>query len=76
MLTPAQVSPVGGLHYGGTLHTIPTPVNGLAVEVMAAMSDIYYGRVASPWALDVEDWSIDRQELADYRQPDAVRSLG
>ena len=64
MLTPAQVSPVGGLHYGGTLHTIPTPEDGLAVKVMAAMSDIYYGRVASPWALDVEDWSVDPTQVS------------
>jgi len=73
--TAAVVSPVGGLHYGGKLHQIATPEDGLAVRLMAAMSDIYYGKVASPWAVDVEEWNVDRtQELADYKQPEAAMS--
>ena len=28
-----QVSPVGGLHYNGELHPIPTPQDGLAVSI-------------------------------------------
>ena len=28
-----QVSPVGGLHYNGALHPIPTPQDGLAVSI-------------------------------------------
>jgi len=75
--TAAVVSPVGGLHYQGSLHSIPTPRDGLAVKILSAMSDIYYGRVSSPWALDVEDWNVDpSQELLDYRQPDAAQSVG
>jgi len=71
--TAAVVSPVGGLHYGGQLHSINTPEDGLAVKIMAAMSDIYYGRVQSPWAVDVEEWNVDRtQELEDYKQPEAA----
>ena len=89
-----QVSPVGGLHYNGELHPIPTPQDGLAVsipvvikyehkfvllvtvqhleqvkmsnfqvKILDAMQDIYYGRVASPWALDVDDWSIDPHQV-------------
>ena len=27
------------------------------------MSDIYYGKVSSPWALDVEDWKVDPQQV-------------
>jgi len=73
--TAAVVSPVGGLYYGGKLHKIPTPEDGLAVRILGAMSDIYYGKVTSPWAIDVEEWNVDReQELADYKQPEAVRS--
>merc|ERR1719232_153541 len=73
--TAAVVSPVGGLHYEGQMVSIPTPEDGLAVQIMAAMSDIYYGRVASPWAIDVEEWNVDpNQVLADYRQPEAARS--
>jgi len=69
--TAAVVSPVGGLHYNGELHPIPTPQDGLAVKILDAMQDIYYGRVASPWALDVDDWSIDpHQHLEDYTQPE------
>merc|ERR1712215_53714 len=75
--TAAVVSPVGGLHYQGELRSIPTPRDGIAAQIMATMSDIYYGRVSSPWALDVEDWSVDpAQELADYQQPEAVQSMG
>ena len=61
--TAAVVSPVGGLHYGGKLHSLPTPEDGLAVRIMAAMSDIYYGKVASPWAIDVEEWNVDRTQV-------------
>ena len=33
-----QVSPVGGLHYNGELHPIPTPQDGLAVSVLTQIS--------------------------------------
>jgi len=62
--TAAVVSQVGGLHYGGRLLELPTPADGLAVRVLAAMNDIYYGRVAHPWAIDVEDWNIDINQVA------------
>ena len=61
--TAAVVSPVGGLHYEGRMVKIPTPEEGLAVKIMAAMSDIYYGRVASPWAIDVEEWNVDPNQV-------------
>jgi len=73
--TAAVVSPVGALHYNGQLHKLPTPENGLAVQVLAAMSDIYYGNVSHPWAIDVDAWNVDaNQVLEDYRQPEAVAS--
>jgi len=73
--TAAVVSPVGGLHYGDVMHALPTPKDGLAVQILAAMNDIYYGRLAHPWAVDVEDWNIDiNQSLEDYAQPEAVRA--
>ena len=61
--TAAVVSPVGGLHYQGQLVTIPTPDQGLAVTIMSAMSDIYYGKVPSPWAIDVEEWDVDPNQV-------------
>ena len=61
--TAAVVSPVGGLHYQGQLVTIPTPEQGLAVTIMSAMSDIYYGKVPSPWAIDVEEWDVDPNQV-------------
>merc|ERR1711915_113240 len=74
--TAAVVSPVGGLHYQGEMVSIPTPETGLAAQVLSAMSDIYYGRVSSSWAVDVEEWNVDREQiLEDYRQPEAARSL-
>jgi len=73
--TAAVVSPVGALHYNGQLHKLPTPENGLAVQILAAMSDIYYGSVPHSWAIDVEAWDIDTEQvLEDYRQPEAVAS--
>merc|ERR1719340_286251 len=73
--TAAVVSPVGGLHYQGNLVNIPTPEQGLAPTIMAAMSDIYYGKVQSPWAIDVEEWNVDpHQVLTDYKQPEAATS--
>ena len=33
------------------------------VKILDAMQDIYYGRVASPWALDVDDWTIDPHQV-------------
>ena len=61
--TAAVVSPVGGLHYQGRMVRIPTPEEGLASQIMTAMSDIYYGRVASRWAIDVEEWNVDRNQV-------------
>ena len=61
--TAAVVSPVGGLHYEGQLHKIATPADGLAVRILSAMSDIYYGKVASPWTVDVEEWNIDMAQV-------------
>ena len=73
--TAAVVSPVGGLHYQGQLVALPTPEDGLAVQIMAAMSDIYYGRAPHPWAIDVEEWNVDPvQILSDYRQPELAAS--
>jgi len=73
--TAAVVSPVGALHYQGQMHALPTPEAGLATQILAAMSDIYYGKQASPWAIDVEEWNIDAEQvLEDYRQPEAVSS--
>jgi len=71
--TAAVVSPVGGLHYQGVMHSIPTPKDGLAVKVLAAMSDIYYGRTPSTWAQDVEDPNVDFEEDYLHQHPDEAR---
>ena len=34
------------------------------VQILSSMSDIYYGRVASPWALDVDDWNVDPHQVS------------
>jgi len=71
--TAAVVSPVGGLHYEGVMHTIDTPEDGMAAKIMASMSDIYYGVQPHPWAIDVEAWDVDtKQILEDYKQPDSM----
>ena len=61
--TAAVVSPVGGLHYDGQLRTIPTPKESLARRILASMSDIYYGRIPHPWAVDIEEWNVDAQQV-------------
>jgi len=67
--TAAVVSPVGGLHYNNQLRAIPTPQDGLATKIMAAMSDIYYGRTESDWTVDVENWNINQSQAdKDYQQ--------
>ena len=71
--TAAVVSPVGGLHYEGRMVDIPTPEEGMAVTIMSAMSDIYYGKVSSPWAIDVEEWNVDPNQVelqTDADQPE------
>jgi len=67
--TAAVVSPVGGLHYKGELFAIPTPEDGMAMKLFAAMSDIFYGRTESSWAVDIEEWNLEEnQVLQDYAQ--------
>ena len=66
--TAAVVSQVGGLHYSGEMMQLPTPADGLAVRVLAAMNDIYYGRVVHSWAVDVEDWNIDINQVINCQQ--------
>jgi branched-chain amino acid aminotransferase len=61
--TAAVVSPVGGLYYEDQMHKLPTPAEGLTVRILAAMNDIYYGRLEHPWAVDVEDWNIDMNQV-------------
>ena len=38
---------------------------------MKTMSDIYYGRMEHPWAIDVENWTemskLEEQRLASYK---------
>jgi len=69
--TAAVVSPVGGLHYQGKMHKLPTPEHGMAPKILQVMSDIYYGRTPHPWAIDIEEWQIDKnQVLLDYAQPE------
>ncbi|TRY80015.1 hypothetical protein TCAL_06570, partial [Tigriopus californicus] len=65
--TAAVVSPVGGIYFDGKMQQIPVPETSLAQRIMNSMSDIYYGRVKHNWAIDVEEWKIDRnQHLQDY----------
>jgi len=74
--TAAVVSPVGGLFYEGEMVTIPTPETGFAAKVLESMSDIYYGRVPSTWAIDVEEWNVDKnQEIEDFKQHEASNSV-
>jgi branched-chain amino acid aminotransferase len=71
--TAAVVSPVGGIYYDGKMQKIPTPEKGLATRILSEMCDIHYGRVAHPWAVEVEDWKVDsEQEMKDYFPPQSA----
>lgn len=61
--TAAVVSPVGNIHFEGQMRKLPTPEESLSSRIMGAMTDIYYGRVSHPWAINIENWSIDANEL-------------
>lgn len=66
--TAAIVSPIGGIFFNKEMQSIPVPDNSLAQRIMASMTDIYYGRVNHPWAIEIENWQIDRdQEIKDYK---------
>ena len=73
--TAAVVSPVGGLHYEGRMNAVPTPADGLAVKILAAMTDIYYGRVKHPWAIDIEEWDIDKSQVTGLERQGAIHSF-
>lgn len=74
--TAAVVSPVGGLHYQGKMHKLPTPEHGMAPKILQVMSDIYYGKTPHPWAIDIEEWQIDKnQVLMDYAQPELAAKV-
>merc|ERR1719394_1468907 len=56
--TAAIVSPVGNILYRDQMQAIPNSDDAKAVSqrIRSAMSDIYYGRVEHPWAIDIESW--------------------
>jgi len=57
--TAAIVSPVGNILYKDKMQSIPSSDDKSAISqrIRSAMSDIYYGRSAHPWAIEVENWS-------------------
>jgi len=63
--TAAIVSPVGGLKYNGVLHKVQTPQFGLASQFLQQLSDIYYGNVEHPWAVDVLGTNFNQVSLTD-----------
>lgn len=77
--TAAIVSPVGNIYYNDKLNPIPVDASPTAVSqrILKSMSDIYYGRRAHPWAISLENWSFDPNEMSrleDYKN-DIKRQL-
>jgi hypothetical protein len=38
---------------------------------MTAMTDIYYGKMKHPWAIDIENWKIETSEqrkIKEYKE--------
>ena len=75
--TAAIVSPIGNVKYRGKMQPIPTnqTETALSARIKAAMSDIYYGRIEHPWALEIENWgeqsSMEKERLSSYQ--DSIR---
>lgn len=68
--TAAIVSPVGNILYKDKMQTIPSSDDESAISqrIRAAMSDIYYGRVEHPWAVEVENWPEQTTQEAERLQ--------
>jgi len=82
--TAAIVSPVGNILYKDTMQAIPNSDDESMVSqrIRKAMSDIYYGRVDHPWAIDIESWpeqpakEVDRLQGYQASINQHVASLG
>ena len=71
--TAAIVSPVGNIFYRGKMVPLPVPSEDLsfAHKVMSTLTDIYYGKVAHPWAINIENWQLEAEEqqrIDEYKQ--------
>jgi len=62
--TAAIVSPVGNILYDGEMKALPVPDEdkSLAQRILKTLSDIYYGQVEHPWAINIEDWKLTQEE--------------
>jgi len=72
--TAAIVCPVGNIKYQDKM--VPIPIDeradkSISMRLRSTMSDIYYGRVEHPWAVDIENWTemshLEEQRLKDYK---------
>jgi len=72
--TAAIVCPVGNIKYNGVNVAIPVDEqdNAVSKRLRSTMSDIYYGRQAHPWAVEIEDWAdesqLEKQRLKEYKE--------
>jgi len=71
--TAAIVSPVGNIFYRGKMVPLPVPSEELsfAHRVMSTLTDIYYGKVDHPWAINIENWQLEakeQQRINEYKQ--------
>jgi len=53
--TMKTITPIGSIHYMGTTHQIPTveQKDPLFRELFKILTDICYGRLAHPWAVEI-----------------------
>jgi len=57
--TAAIISPIGSIMYRNKLQAIPTPSeneDSISHRIAKKLSDIYYGRLEHPWAMEIENW--------------------
>ena len=38
------------------------PIFNLTFRILKTLSDIYYGQVENPWAIDIEDWKLTQEK--------------
>ncbi|PIK54146.1 putative branched-chain-amino-acid aminotransferase, cytosolic-like [Apostichopus japonicus] len=63
--TACVVCPVGQILFKGEMYEIPTMKDGapLASRLLKTLNDIQYGRIKSPWAVDIEDLAEEEEGI-------------
>jgi len=78
--TAAIVNPIGNILYKDQMQSIPTStdrlgrqrIGAISQRIRTALSDIYYGRIEHPWAVDIEN--LNEHRIADHEKENEGRA--